>query len=168
MPEFLPKARENLERSLHPDLQRAEDGSLAFRADVDLPRSERDFRRMWEDEAERSAFLRRLDRQQRQLPEDVQRQVAGREFGDPRDPWHGYLTYLATIQDERSLSPGEITGADVEAMTLEQFDAAFDASGRPKPGVTYSPGSRDVDVLHRGRAGGIDPHSAREMRNNRS
>jgi hypothetical protein len=157
------KAHENVERSVHPDLWRASDGTLGLRDDVDLPLEERRFRRMWNNDAEREAFMQQVAREQSQLPPDVQEAVAGQTYGN--DPYLGYLEYRRDVERMRRV-PGnpqrDFTGADVSRMTLEEYDAVFDERGQPREGVTFHPTGRDVDVSRRE---GIDPFSARELRN---
>jgi hypothetical protein len=163
MPEFNPKARETT-RGEHPDLVRGSNGELEFRDDIDLPRNERDFYRMWSDPDQRAAFMARVAQRQAELPQDVQDQVAGKTYdgyAGSGDPYWGYREYLTVIEQVRS--PTEFTAADVERMSLEEFDQHFERDGRPKPGVTYEAnlGGRDIDVS----GSGIDPFSAREWRN---
>jgi hypothetical protein len=159
MPEFNPRARETT-RGQHPDID-PETGDI--KPDVDLPPARREFYRMWQDEAQRDAFMARLARQQVQLPQDVQRAVAGQQYSaDGGDPYAGYMAYLADIQQLRQVG-NEVTGRDVSQMTAEEYDALFDARGQPRQGVTYSPTGRDVDVANRG--GRIDPFSEQELRN---
>jgi hypothetical protein len=158
------KAHENVERSVHPDLWRASDGTLGLRDDVDLPLEERRFRRMWQNDAEREAFMQQVAREQSLLPPDVQEQVAGQTYGS--DPYLGFLEYRRDIERMRTI-PGnpqvrDLTGADIARMSLEEFDKFFDEKGQPKEGVTYYPSGRDVDVSRRE---GVDPFSARELRN---
>lgn len=121
---------------------------------------------MWSDERERGAFYARLAREQAQLPEDVQRSVAGQQFDGygSNDPYAGFLQYRSTIADLRRGS-GEVTSADVAAMDLATYDKFFDEKGQPRPGTTFSPTGRDVDVTDRG--SGIDPYSSRELGGNR-
>jgi hypothetical protein len=160
MPEFNPRARET-SRGRHPDL----DDNGELRDDLDLPANQRDFYRMWRDEPQREAFMARLARQQAQLPPDVQHQVAGQQYSvDGGDPYQGYLLYLADIRDLRRVEGKQFTGADIAAMTAEEYDALFDARGRPREGVSYVATGRDVDVTDRG---SVDPFSAQEMRHNR-
>ena len=162
MPMRFEKARENFDRSIHPDLRRGEDGSLEFREDVGLPPNQMAFRRMWADEAQRGAFMARLSAEQLNLPRSVQESVAGREY--PGDAYQGYREYLADIGLLRQNEPGLFTAADVDRMSLEEYDRHFDERGQPRPGVAYEFGSRDVDVSARS---GVDPFSSMEFRQGR-
>lgn len=114
---------------------------------------------------------------QQQLPEDIQRQVAGRTFGEGKGQAAGFAEYLQFISDERvklkeqelerefsrresalrksvlsevngdepvpereSGTPGrvrEVTDEQIEAMTMQEYNALFDENGRPKPGVRH-------------------------------
>jgi len=47
-----------------------------------------------------------------------------------------------------ALRTREITGAQVAAMTLEEYDRYFDEKNRPRAGVIYRPSDRDIDVRH--------------------
>ncbi|HEY1293650.1 MAG TPA: hypothetical protein VGJ60_11250 [Chloroflexota bacterium] len=146
----------NTGRGRHPDLD--ENGD--FKADADLPLDRREFYRMWQDDAQRAAFMGEVARRQAQLPQEVQQTVAGQQYGYG-DPYDGYGEYLADIRRLRSFSPDEVTSADVAAMSLEEYDARFDANGLPKPGTTFSRTSRDVDVASHDR---VDPFSDFELR----
>jgi hypothetical protein len=153
---------ENRDRSIHPDLRRAQDGSLELRDDVDLDPARRQFLRMWQDDAQRNAFMYRLSLEQSQLPVEVQRSIAGQPYsGYGGDAYDGYLEYRADIARQRSVDATNFTGADIERMSLEEFDKFFDSNGRARPGVNYEPGVRDVDVL----SSGVDPFSRQELRN---
>jgi hypothetical protein len=45
----------------------------------------------------------------------------------------------------------EITGAQVAAMSNEEFDQHFDEKGRPRAGVVYTMSERDIDVRRESR-----------------
>jgi hypothetical protein len=114
---------------------------------------------------------------QQQLPEDIQRQVAGQTFGSGKGQAQGVAEYLQFISDARvklreqelehefqrresalrksvlsevngdepvpereSGTPGrvrEVTDEQIEAMTMQEYNALFDEAGRPKPGVRH-------------------------------
>ena len=114
---------------------------------------------------------------QQSLPEEIQRTVAGRTFGEGKGQAQGVAEYLAFVSDERtklkeaelekefqrresalrksilseingdepvpereSGTPGrvrEVTDEQIEAMTMQEYNALFDEAGRPKPGVRH-------------------------------
>lgn len=114
---------------------------------------------------------------QSQLPEEIQRKVAGQTFGAGKGQAAGVAEYLQFISEERIKlkeaelekefrnresalrksvltevngdepvperdggTPGrvrEVTDEQIEAMTVQEYDALFDEAGRPKPGVRH-------------------------------
>lgn len=155
---------ENEAKSLHPDFVRAEDGTLEFRDDIDVDQPRRDFNRMSADPARWDAFYAQVARDQGELDPWVQQQVAGKIYGQGMDPYSGYQEYQHEVRRlQRDLGKDNpITGRDVAKMSLAEYDALFDDSGRPRAGVEYRalPG-RDVDLADHG---GIDASTARELR----
>lgn len=145
-------------RGQHPDL--TPDGEL--RADIYQPTEQRDFNRTAADPSRWQAFMNDVARAQSELDPWVQQQLSGRAFGTADDPFDGYQQYLKevrllqdTLGSERSIS-----GRDVEGMSQEEYDRAFDERGRPRPGVRYRPtGGRDVNVTN----SSVDPFSQREL-----
>jgi hypothetical protein len=111
---------------------------------------------------------------QQQLPESLQKQVAGKTFGEGKGQAAGVAEYLQFLVEEatklgveRELqrresavrksilsevngdepvperengTPGrvrEVTDEQIEAMTMQEYDALFDENGHPKPGVRH-------------------------------
>jgi len=111
---------------------------------------------------------------QQQLPDSIQKEVAGKVFGEGKGQAQGVAEYLQFIADARtklevekelqrresalrksvlsevngdepvpereSGTPGrvrEVTDEQIEAMTMQEYDALFDANGHPKPGVRH-------------------------------
>jgi hypothetical protein len=142
----------------HPDLD--ENGDLL--PDVFQDPARRNFNRMMADPVQRAAFMQQVTRWQSSLPEDTQRMVQGRGYGAPGgDAYDGWLRYRAHVQDTNQWAhTGELTGADVDRMSLEEYNAAFDETGRPRPGYSFRRTERDVRFDD-----GMDQSSTSELRN---
>lgn len=152
--EFAPRAVQT-NRGVHPDID-PETGEL--RDDVHFDQQRRDFYRMARDPERWQHFYGQLTREQSQLPEWIQQQVGGQTYGD--DVYEGYRLYRAELARLRAAVPGEVTGRDIERMSLSEYDALFDEKGQPRKGTEYVPlASRDVDLNAE-----VDPYSARELR----
>jgi len=125
---------------------------------------------------------------QQQLPEEIQRKVAGQAFGVGKGQAAGVAEYLSFISEERIKlekaelerefqrresalrksvlaeingdepvpereggTPGrvrEVTDEQIEAMTMQEYNALFDENGRPKPGVRHR-ATRGIPLIQR-------------------
>lgn len=147
-------------RGDHPDLV-PETGDL--RDDAFLPPAKRDFNRTMADPTQRERFMQNVARWQSQLPEEIQRDVQGRTFGT--DPYDGYVQYKQAVAEARSLWRGnELTSDDISRMSLEEFDRAFDETGKPREGFTFRPTGRDVVT---DAEAGVDRYSRDELNRRR-
>ena len=126
----------------HPDL----DDNGELKPDVDLPVDARDFLRMSADQTQWSAFMDRVAAAQRREAEDVQQWVGGRTYAG--DPYTAYQAYLRDLERVRRAAgrERELNGYDVEAMTLEEYDRAFDEHGRPRDGFSFRHSDRDIPI----------------------
>jgi len=150
-------------RGRHPDLD--EHGDVLPDAFVDP--AERDFARLGQDEARWSNFMERVAANQSLEPIEVQHQVQGQVYAPDGSLLQGYREYQ---QDLRNLRQWHAQGAgksvfvddaDVRAMSTEEFDACFDANGRPLPHVYYHANrARRVDEA-------MDPWTAHELYHSR-
>jgi hypothetical protein len=159
------KAHENVQRSVHPDMVRAEDGTLYLRSDVYEPQSvaDRELNREMQDPARREHRMRLIADWQARQPQGTAEAVAGQEF--PGSYAEGERQYLARVREENELTArmaGKSVYVDDEAirrMSLEQYDQYFDANGHPKDHVYYHANrSRRVDDS------GVDAYTERELR----
>jgi hypothetical protein len=150
------------DRGLHPDL--TPEGNI--KATAYLPPPEREFIEMWQDDARRAAFFDQVTRSQMDLPGEVQQAVAGQTFGAGEGPYVGFKKYREEIELARRDWGYDktFTSADVEKMSLDEYNAVFDERGQVRAGYTYQPTARDVRT---DMEGGIDRYSRGELRSNR-
>src|SRR5215471_12307625 len=149
----------NLSRSTHPDL----DLNNELLPDTyTVPNAaERDFNRQQVGGgSQRDAFMNRLAAEQMLEHPVVRQKVAGETYqGTPAE---GYALYRDDIRYWRSWVAAQagkdvyVDSRDVERMSLAEYEATFDANGRPRDHV-YFWDNRAVPLNS-----GIDRHSARE------
>jgi hypothetical protein len=146
----------------HPDL--TEGGDL--RADTvfsTAPASARDYDRLYAQNYEQATAL--LARRQSELPLEIQTYVQGRTYAGatPSEGLKAYEEELAWAKVNYAQRRGFgrfITDADVDRMTLQQYDDYFDAAGRPKEDVLLWKTSRSQIP-----SDGTDETTISEMRN---
>lgn len=147
-------------RGDHPDFDPV---SGDLRDDAHLPPPRRDFNRTWADPTQRERLMAQIVRWQSQLPAEVQLDVQGRTFGS--DPYTGYQEYKQAVAEARNLWRGnELTSDDVSRMSLEEYDRAFDETGKPREGFTFRPTGRDVVT---DAEAGVDRYSRDELNRRR-
>jgi hypothetical protein len=135
----------------HPDLD-PESGDVKWQSYLYTDPGERRFMQMWNDDAERDAFMARVEARQREEHPDVQRWVGGQTYGQNESPYQGYRRYLDVVQYARgqvAATEGGTTivhGDDVANMSNAEYERHFDEHGRPRPGVIYRATSRDVPI----------------------
>lgn len=160
----------NSGRGEHPDL--TPDGYLRPEVFEYADPAARDFNvRFRNDPTWAANFMERIADHQRQQPEWIQETVAGQVFGEGHGTHAGVVEYqqelarLREIEDRYNHPDATVVVRDHEIadMPLERFDELFDSTARPREGVVVVTTDRSVRL-----DAGIDPHSAREFRSNRS
>jgi hypothetical protein len=154
-------------RGRHPDLD--DNGNLRPEALVWSDPEERDFNtRFANDQGFAGHFMDRVGERQAQLPVYVQEQVAGHTFGAGQGTYAGFREYQQKIDELNADEDRYTYGAntivvrdhELEAMPMSRYEELFTDNGQPRPGVVLERTNRSIRLND-----GIDPHSARELRN---
>ena len=130
---------------------------------------DRDLNREMSDPGRRAFFMERVAEAQRREHYRVERQLAGMEYGEGRGTYRGVVEYqqeverLRSWEDQYAYPNATVVVRDHEIadMSLGQYDAAFDANGRPLPHVFYHP-NRSIRLNDQ-----VDSDSVRELGGNR-
>jgi hypothetical protein len=132
----------NTNRGAHPDLD--EFGNVRWEAF--LPPDRRAFMELRRDPVRWQAFYAGLTERQRREHPDVQAWVAGETYAPHGDTLDGLREYQADLAKAREVYgvDKELTSYDVQAMSLEEYDKAFDAHGRPREGYSFRRTDRDI------------------------
>ncbi len=142
----------------HPDIDPT---SGELKADAYLPDAERAFNRMYADPAARQRFMDRLQQWQSRLPVDVQREIAGKTFGEGRTAYEGYLQYKDSAEAWlRGLHPASFSAEDLGRMSDSEWDERIDERGQVRDGWTYRVTDRDITIDD-----GLPGSTAAELRN---
>jgi hypothetical protein len=135
-----PKASIDEAKWRHPDI--TENGEVAW--DAFIPPARRDFLRLQQDPARWAQFMNGVAERQRREHQDVQSWVGGQHYqGDPLEAFQAYQQDLQTAREALGHDK-ELTSYDVQNMSLEEYDRAFDERGRPREGYSFRRTDRDI------------------------
>ena len=125
--------------------------------------ADRDLNRSMIDPARRAHLMERVAAAQAREHPTVQQGLSGQAyagtFADGMRQYQLERDWWRRLEAETNGKTIYVDDQMIADMTNEQYDAAFDANGRPKDHVFYHP-TRSIRL-----DSGIDPHSGRELFN---